>query len=171
MSKRSITARRENVPVSKLSEIERFAMEFRLDQKPGFLFRRLDNRAVTLFQKVTGQTDISTRQFGVLLILFQNGRMTQSALGNQLSIDRSTMGEMLQRMVDRGLVRRRILRSDRRTAELWISTEGKQVLLATVKQADAAQQMLIAVLPDEYRPLFLKCLCLLAEAEPAESEG
>jgi DNA-binding MarR family transcriptional regulator len=75
---------------------------------------------------------------------------------------------MLQRMVERGLVRRRVPKEDRRTAELWLSDAGRRVALSFVPHAEAAQQELLAPLPVEYRPLFLKCLKLLADATDEE---
>jgi DNA-binding MarR family transcriptional regulator len=147
---------------------EQAAAGFNLAEKPGFLFRRLDTRANLLYQKHTGQSEITPRQFGVLLMLHQNGRMTQAELANAVFIDKSTLGEMLQRMVERGLVRRRVPKEDRRTAELWLSDAGRRVALSFVPHAEAAQQELLAPLPVEYRPLFLKCLKLLADAADEE---
>jgi DNA-binding MarR family transcriptional regulator len=156
---------------SEISEIVQFAQTFNLDLKPGFLFRRLDNRATSLYHKFTKQDDLTPRQFGVLLTLYQNGRMTQTALANRVFVDRSTLGEMLQRMVERGLVHRRIPDNDRRTAELWIAPAGKQAMLAIVQQADEAMTALIEPLPEEYRALFLKCLSILANADQPVAEG
>ena len=119
------------------------AAGFNLTEKPGFLFRRLDTRANLLYQKHTGQSEITPRQFGVLLMLHQNGRMTQAELANAVFIDKSTLGEMLQRMVERGLVRRRVPKEDRRTAELWLSDAGRRVALSFVSHAEAAQQELL----------------------------
>lgn len=99
MSGRTTRARKPSTsskpPSPNASKIERFAQEFNLNEKPGFLFRRLDTRATLLYQKFTGQTDLTPRQFGVLLTLFQHGRMTQTDLSNRVYIDRSTLGEMI----------------------------------------------------------------------------
>jgi DNA-binding MarR family transcriptional regulator len=164
------TAAKTQAANADLSQLEHFAKDLRLDQQPGFMFRRLDNRATSLFEKMAGVDDLTARQFGVLLTLFQNGRMTQGALAAALYVDRSTLAEMLQRMVDRGLVRRRMSRNDRRMAELWLWPEGKKALLASVKQVHAVQRLMISPLPAEYRPLFLKCLAMLSEAEIGEPD-
>lgn len=145
-------------------------MAFNLAEKPGFLFRRFDTRATLLYQKHTGQSQITPRQFGVLLTLFQRGRMTQSELSRAMFMDKSTLGEIVQRMVDRGLVQRLDSRTDRRTAELRLSEPGRDFLISTVGAADAAMDELIAPLPAEYRPLFLKCLRLLASADEERAE-
>jgi DNA-binding MarR family transcriptional regulator len=159
------TSKRQTDPATQSPKAQTAAADFNLAEKPGFLFRRLDTRATLLYQKHTGQAEITPRQFGVLLMLYQNGRMTQAELAKAVFIDKSTLGEMLQRMVDRGLVHRRIPEEDRRTAELWLSDAGRQMALSFVPQAEAAQQELVAPLPVEYRALFLKCLKMLADAE------
>jgi DNA-binding MarR family transcriptional regulator len=148
-----------------MSESKRAATKFNLAEQPGFLLRRLDARAVLLYQKHTAQTDITSRQFGVLLTLFQTGPMTQGEISKAMFIDKSTLGEMIQRMVDRGLVRRRIAKSDRRTAELWLSEAGSNWLIKNVRHADASQVELLEPLPSEHRALFLKCLRILADAQ------
>jgi DNA-binding MarR family transcriptional regulator len=172
MAGRTVRARNSSTlrkpPLPDASRIERFAQDFKLSDKPGFLFRRLDTRATLLYQEFTGQTDLTPRQFGVLLTLFQQGRMTQTELSSRVHIDRSTLGEMIQRMVERGLVRRRIPDNDRRTAELWIGPAGKQALLAIVRQAEASQVALLEPLPRGYRALFLKCLSILADIGASE---
>ena len=162
------TSKQRVNPSGESANAEGAAAGFNLTEKPGFLFRRLDTRANLLYQKHTGQSEITPRQFGVLLMLHQNGRMTQAELANAVFIDKSTLGEMLQRMVERGLVRRRVPKEDRRTAELWLSDAGRRVALSFVPHAEAAQQELLAPLPVEYRPLFLKCLKLIADAADEE---
>ena len=130
----------------------------------------MSDEQFAIYQKHTGQSEITPRQFGVLLTLYQNGRMTQAEVSKAMFIDKSTLGEMVQRMVDRGLVRRRIPESDRRTAELWLSDIGVRTLARSIPQADAAQEELLAPLPPEYRALFLKCLRILADANVGDTE-
>jgi DNA-binding MarR family transcriptional regulator len=137
-------------PVRKQAGGNRAVANFDLSKKPGFLLRRLDARAALLYQKHTGQSDITARQFGVLL---------------------TPLGEMVQRMVDRGLVRRRVPNNDRRTAELCLSKAGSKWVMSNVRDADASQEELLAPLPPEYRALFLKCLQILANANVGVSNG
>src|SRR4051812_1598375 len=97
--------------------IESVAKSLILHELPGYLIRRLDSRAAFLYEKFTAQSDLTPRQFGVLLTLFQAGPLPQTELGNRLHLDRSTLGEMLQRMVDRKLVERRAHGIDRPAVE------------------------------------------------------
>jgi DNA-binding MarR family transcriptional regulator len=167
MSSRTRRERRtvDTVGGGTVTNAEREAIRFHLAEKPGFLFRRLDTRATLLYQKHTRQSEITPRQFGVLLTLFQRERLTQAELSKAMFIDKSTLGEMVQRMVDRGLVRRRVSLTDRRTAELHLSELGRKFLMNSVAAADTAMDELLAPLPAEYRPLFLKCLRLLVSED------
>jgi DNA-binding MarR family transcriptional regulator len=145
------------------------AQSVTLQTLPGYLIRRLDSRAAAMYEKFTGQSELTPRQFGVLLTLFQSGPLAQSDLGNRLHLDRSTLAEMLQRMVERKLVDRRAHERDRRTTEITLTDDGKSALLATAEQAVQAQVELLAPLPPYLRPVFLKCLEIIAAAEDVGS--
>ena len=65
------------------------------------------------------------------------------------------------------LVERRAHERDRRAVEIALTETGKGALLALVQQALDAQDALLSSLPDYLRPVFLKCLQILADAEDA----
>ena len=150
---------------SNFAQAAALAREVSLQELPGYLLRRLDSRAAALYETFTGQSDLTPRQFGVLLTLFQLGPLPQTELGNRLHLDRSTLGEMLQRMVERKLVERRAHEQDRRAVEIILTESGSNALLGAVMQALAAQEALLAPLPAYLRPVFLKCLQILADAD------
>jgi DNA-binding MarR family transcriptional regulator len=141
------------------------ALNFRLQQMPGYLVRRLDSRAAALYETHTGQSELTPRQFGVLLTVFQAGVISQNELGLRLHLDRSTLGEMLQRMVDRNLIKRRVQERDRRTSEIWLTPLGEKALMERVRGALEAQVAFLSPLPDYLRPVFMKCLEILTNVE------
>ena len=55
---------------------EDLARRLKLDKGLGFLVRLLDTRATALYERLTGQNEITPRQFGVLLTLHQQGTLT-----------------------------------------------------------------------------------------------
>ena len=150
-----------------VAQSEAFARGLVLHALPGYLIRRLDSRAASLYERFTAQSELTPRQFGILLTLFQLGPLPQTELGNRLHLDRSTLGEMLPRMVERNLVERRAHERDRRAVEIALTETGKSALLALVQQALDAQEALLSPLPDYLRPVFLKCLQILADSEDA----
>jgi DNA-binding MarR family transcriptional regulator len=141
------------------------ARTLRLDKGLGFLVRLLDTRATTLYEQLTGQNDITPRQFGVLLTLHQQGTLTLTELSNHIRVDRSTLGEMINRMVKRALITKRNNGSDGRSAEVLLAPAGKAVLLKIVAGAARLQAALLAPLPPEDRAHFMRCVRLVAEPD------
>ena len=141
------------------------ARRLNLQRAPGYLIRRLDSRAAALYETSTGQSTLTTRQFGLLEVVFQCGVVRQSELANRLHLDRSTLGEMIQRMADRKLLTRRTLPDDRRTSEIELTPFGEATLLENVRGAIQAQVEFLAPLPAFLRPAFMKCLEILTETD------
>lgn len=147
------------------------AENFDLQAQPGIVFRRLANASHSMFHELSGQDDITGPQLTVLVTLIQNGPMIQSGMSKAVSMDKNTLAEMLRRMHERGLVSRTPLQSDKRAVLIAITEEGKRTASRLVEPAHAVGEALLAPLPPEYRPLFLKCLNILSAAingEPAK---
>lgn len=153
------------------AQLRRVAADISLQKLPGYLLRRLDSRAATLYEEFTGQSDLTPRQFGVLLTLFQSGVLPQTELGSRLHLDRSTLAEMLQRMDERGLVERQTHERDKRAVEVALTKLGEKALMRTIAQALQAQDALLSPLPDYLRPVFMKCLEILANADIPEGRA
>src|SRR4030088_3341577 len=148
---------------------EEIAGTLKLDKGLGFLVRLLDTRVHLLYEQLTAQNDIPPRQFGVLLTLHQQGTLTLTELAGHIRVDRSTLGEMINRMVERSLITKRNNGSDRRSAEVALSAAGKNVLLKIVTGAAQLQDALLAPLPAEDRAHFIRCMKLVAEPDPIVS--
>lgn len=105
------------------------AREIDLENALGFLFRRLNSLANAIFASMTGQSELTGMQAGVLLMLYQSELISLRELARRMHIDRSTIQEIVNRLVSRGLVGRRVSRDDRRTYELWLTPKGTEVVL------------------------------------------
>ncbi len=142
---------------------ENIARRLKLDKGLGFLVRLLDTRVNVLYERLTAQNDITPRQFGVLLTLYQQGTLTLTELATHIRVDRSTLGEMINRMAERSLVSKRSNGNDRRSAEVQLAPAGKSVLLKIVTGAAQLQAALLAPLAPEDRAHFMRCMKLVAE--------
>jgi DNA-binding MarR family transcriptional regulator len=149
---------------------EDLARRLKLDKGLGFLVRLLDTRVNVLYEQLTAQNDITPRQFGVLLTLYQQGTLTLTELAGHIRVDRSTLGEMINRMAKRSLISKRNNGNDRRSAEVLLAPAGKTVLLALVAGAAELQTALLAPLAAEDRAHFMRCMKLVAEPEPADPD-
>jgi DNA-binding MarR family transcriptional regulator len=144
---------------------EDIASRLKLDKGLGFLVRLLDTRVNVLYEQLTAQNDITPRQFGVLLTLYQQGTLTLTELAKHIRVDRSTLGEMINRMAERSLINKRNNGNDRRSAEVSLAPAGRNALLKIVAGAAQLQAALLAPLSAEDRAHFMRCMKLIAEPE------
>src|SRR6266436_6428949 len=147
------------------------ARNWQLEGGIGFLLRLLEARYDVLYQDLTGQSDITPRQFGVLIALYQNGPLTPSALAERISCDRNTLSEMLKRMTGRRLISKKSNSEDRRSIQVQITAKGEEALLNVVPAAAELQSTMLAPLSKEDRAHFLKCMLAIATTSAAESSS
>jgi DNA-binding MarR family transcriptional regulator len=146
--------------------VEELARTWQLEGGIGFLLRLLEARYDGLYQSLTRQSDITPRQFGVLMALYQQGPMMASVLADRISCDRNTLSEMLKRMAGRRLVSKKSNPEDRRSIQIQITAKGEEALLAVIPAAAELQNLMLAPLRREDRAHFLKCLRAIAKASP-----
>ncbi|QOZ25046.1 MarR family transcriptional regulator [Bradyrhizobium sp. CCBAU 51753] len=154
---------------SKTNSAADIARNWQLEGGVGFLLRLLEARYDGLYQSMTQQSDITPRQFGVLMALYQLGPLTPSVLADRISCDRNTLSEMLKRMAERRLVSKKSNPDDRRSLQVQITAKGEEALLSVVPAAAELQNIMLAPLRKEDRAHFLKCLLAIAKAAPPES--
>jgi DNA-binding MarR family transcriptional regulator len=142
-----------------------------LQRLPGHLLRRCQQRAVDLFVAEVGEDGPTPPQFALLLAVYQNPGVSQAALVRASGIDRSTLAELVRRMVDRGLLRRRRTLRDQRANALAVTAAGKTLIGNVFPAMLRAQARILAPLPPERHAAFLADLALVAglgpDAEPA----
>jgi DNA-binding MarR family transcriptional regulator len=144
------------------------ADQWRLESGIGFLLRLLEAKYDGLYQSVTQQTDITPRQFGVLMALLQQGPMTPSALAERISCDRNTLSEMLKRMTARRLISKKSHPGDRRSIQVQITAKGTSALMAVVPAAARLQDLMLAPLSQDDRAHFLRCMLAIAKSAPPD---
>lgn len=133
-----------------------------LTRLPGHLLRRCQQRAVDLFVAEVGDRGPTPPQFAVLQAVLQNPGVSQAELVRSSGIDRSTLAELVRRMVDRGLLRRRRTRHDQRANALAVTATGKAIFRSIFPAMLRAQARILAPLPPERHAAFLADLALVA---------
>lgn len=147
------------------------ASQWKLENGIGFLLRLLEAKYDALYQGLTKQTDITPRQFGVLMALLQEGPLTAAALADRISCDRNTLSEMLKRMAERKLISKKSHPDDRRSIQVQITIKGKNALLAVVPVAARLQELMLAPLSADDRAHFLRCMLAIAKSAPGNTKG
>lgn len=154
----------DHEPETTANEAELLAQAGDLAGMPGYLFRILESKSKSLFLEAVGGGTLTTRQFAVLYVLLRHGAMIQADLAELTTTDKSTLGEMLRRMAERGLLAI-VTGDDKRSMVISITGAGRALVLDAIPRVIRAQQALIEPLPEEYRLIFLKCLQILAQAD------
>lgn len=150
---------------------EELIASFDLLAAPGHLLRRNHQRSYELYTQRVG--DGPTRQqFALMLALAQRPGCSQNELVAATGMDKSTLKEMLGRLVARGWVERRRDPSDSRAWTMRITDDGRSVVEDLIPKVAAAQADILAPLPEADRPFFLHCLrVLLGSGTVADGKG
>jgi DNA-binding MarR family transcriptional regulator len=143
---------------------------FRLVDAPGHLLRRCQQRAVEIFMEELRPLRLTPRQFAVLIAVGQRPGLTQTELVADTGIDRSTIGDMLDRLVRRGLLRRERSGRDQRANRLRVLPAGLRALAAALPHVRRAQQRILAPVPASQRTAIIAVLRQMAGV-PAAPRG
>ncbi|MES3636590.1 MarR family winged helix-turn-helix transcriptional regulator [Mycobacterium intracellulare] len=134
-----------------------------LHEQPGHLVRRLQQAHKLLWAERV-LDDLTSPQFAVLNVLEQSPGIDQRSLAELVGMDRSTIAEIAQRLVSRGLVIKGKDAIDGRRNILHLSTEGTALLRQTLPAAARVSKELVEVLRVQDRREFLRILKLLVDA-------
>lgn len=96
-----------------------------LDTLVGYHLRRAQVAVFADFARAMAGLDVTPGQFGVLVLIAANTGLSQSALGQALGLDRSTIVGVIDRLERRGLVVRAPAPDDRRSYALELSDKGE----------------------------------------------
>jgi DNA-binding MarR family transcriptional regulator len=151
-------------------EASKILEQFALLSAPGHLLRRNHQRSVDIFTRHVG-TDVTRQQIGTLIALEKNPGASQRELVEATGIDKSTLKEMLGRMVKRGWVRRERDPNDSRAWTMHLTAEGLGLLIDRIDKVEASQKEILAPLPEQDRAIFLRYLRELTGLTATENDG
>ena len=111
-----------------------------LEQRPGFLIRRLHQIHVALFQKTCAGFEITPLQYSLLSALAKRGTADQTTLAADVALDRTTTTGALKRLQSRRFIARSVHEGDRR-AQLCRLTKAGATLLRQMEMAARAAHL------------------------------
>lgn len=150
-------------------ELNELLDQFDLTASVTHLLRRAHSRGDDLFEEIMCSGDLTPRQMALLVASYQNPGATLVELGSAIAVDRNTVAEMIARLVDSGLLRRERSASDRRAWSVYITDAGVDILRVVLPRNERLMETVLEPLPLEYRPLFVKCLRLMAGLDDGSS--
>jgi DNA-binding MarR family transcriptional regulator len=133
-------------------------MKQNLDASALHLLHRAGQCAEELFTTETGKTDLTPRQYAVLASVAQKPDISQTGLVEQTGVDRSTLADIVRRLVKKGLLQRKRTRRDARMYAVRLTQRGLSALTAARPAASRVEQRLLAPLRADQRSHFIQAL-------------
>jgi len=137
---------------------------FPLAARPGFLIRRLHQIHLSLFAAECAPFDVTPVQYSILSAVAAQPGLEQTALAQEVGVDRATLANVVARLAGRGLVRRRQGKQDRRLKHVLPTAAGKRLLKQMEQPARRAHARTIDALKPRERISFMQALAHLVSA-------
>ncbi len=109
------------------------------------------------------EADLTPRQFAVLLTVANNEGLSQTGLVERTGVDRSTLADIVRRLLKKGLLQRRRTREDARAYSVKLTEEGRKVVKNTDPVARRVDDRILDALPPKQREQFLDDLETIVE--------
>src|SRR5262249_1610559 len=92
--------------------------------KPGYLFRRLQQIAVAIFVEECKSFDLTPVQYAALVAIGTHPGIDATRLSAVIAFDRSTLGNVIERLEAKDYIARRSAREDKRVKLLYLTRSG-----------------------------------------------
>ena len=149
-----------------MSQVERPpAVPLDLTRHPSQLARRLQQVTFQLWT-TTVSTETTPPQFVVLNSLLADPDIDQRTLGEHASLDRSTVADVVARLVQRGLVRRVRDPLDGRRNVLRLTPRGEQVHLEIATRAERMNETVVSPLSADEQATLISLLSRIVASGP-----
>ncbi|MCZ7562932.1 MAG: MarR family winged helix-turn-helix transcriptional regulator [Burkholderiales bacterium] len=140
-------------------------------ETPGHLLRRCQQRAHEIFREMLGGFGLTQQQTALLIALARRSDASIQDLADVTGTDRNTLGDVVARLIDRGLLERRRAPADARAYELRVSASGAQLLRRMAPGLAEVQRRILAPLRPAERAAFVRMARSIAlpDAVPASA--
>ncbi len=129
-----------------------------IDKSIIHLLHRASQRASEIFAQETRDFDLTARQYAVITTVAQHEGLSQTDLVRLTGIDRSTLADVVQRLLKRGVIQRERTTQDGRTYAVNLSQEGRELLKSIRPYARRADRLVVSCLGDDESKLAIQAL-------------
>lgn len=136
-------------------------IEANLAQSPLHLFHRAVQVVTEIYQAEMAGHDLTARQYAVLFALAHSEGMSQSRLVDATGIDRSTMADIVRRMLKKGIIQRKRDKDDARAYDVKITEEGLKLFRTVTPIVHRIEEKLLASLKGRRAEEFLANLGMI----------
>ena len=155
---RSAKKKTENVQVSTPAQAPAS------DGSVSHLIHRAEQCSTDLFGNAVPDGVLTPRQFAILDAIKDNPGISQTGLVTLTGIDRSTLADIVRRLLERDLVQRERTEQDARAYSVKLTRKGIATLKKMQPHAENVDKELLAALPKEHRTLFVKLLSQMVQS-------
>ncbi len=131
--------------------------------KPGYLFRRMQQIAVSIFVEECRAFDLTPVQYAALVAIQTHPGIDATRLSAVIAFDRSTLGNVIERLESKGFVERKPGREDKRVKLLYLTRSGATLLRDIMPLVDRAQARMLQPLKPADRKTLLALLSQLVD--------
>jgi DNA-binding MarR family transcriptional regulator len=144
---------------------------------PGYLFRRMQQIAVSIFVEECRDHDLTPVQFAALVAIHTHPGIDATRLSAVIAFDRSTLGNVIERLEAKLYVERKPAREDKRVKLLYLTRPGAALLRDIMPSVDRAQARMLRPLKPADRKTLMALLAQLVDLNneasrvPLRAEG
>ncbi|HVZ30737.1 MAG TPA: MarR family winged helix-turn-helix transcriptional regulator [Asticcacaulis sp.] len=139
-----------------------------LEDSPSHLLHRVLQIALDIYNAETGEGALTQRQYAVLKALDASDGLSQTDLVRLTGIDRSTLAELVSRMLQRGYLKRERSATDARANLVQLDAAGRQAINEMHPRVLAADEKILSLLSPPKRDSFVKLLRKITTAREEE---
>jgi len=110
---------------------------------PGYLFRRMQQIAVALFVEECRAFALTPVQYAALVAIHTHPGIDATRLSAVIAFDRSTLGNVIERLQAKKLIERKPSPQDKRVKLLYLTRAGATVLRDIMPSVDRAQARML----------------------------
>ncbi|HEX4196654.1 MAG TPA: MarR family transcriptional regulator [Caulobacteraceae bacterium] len=129
-----------------------------LERSPSHLLHRALQLALDIYAEETGPDAVTQRQYAVLAAVAAHEGLTQTDLVRSTGIDRSTLADLVARMIGKSLLARQRSTADARANTVSLTDAGRAALELAKPKVAAADARILKLLPTRKRDAFLGVL-------------
>jgi MarR family transcriptional regulator, lower aerobic nicotinate degradation pathway regulator len=131
--------------------------------RPGYLFRRMQQIAVSIFVEECRAYDLTPVQYAALVAIQTHPGIDATRLSAVIAFDRSTLGKVIERLEAKQYIERKPSREDKRIKLLHLTKAGAALLRHVMPSVDRAQARMLQPLKPTDRKTLMTLLTQLVD--------
>ncbi|MBR1330865.1 DNA-binding MarR family transcriptional regulator [Bradyrhizobium ottawaense] len=130
---------------------------------PGYLFRRMQQIAVSIFMEECKTFDLTPVQYAALIAIHTHPGIDATRLSAVIAFDRSTLGSVIERLQAKDYVERKPAPEDKRIKLLYLTKSGAAILREIIPAVERAQARMLEPLKPADRKTLMGLLVQLVD--------